>query len=437
MKKLLALVLALLMLATLLVACGDEETGGENLKDYLQNEEMADYVTLESGETYYFKQDDSESVIITAYECSNNEKRDLVIPATITVEKGDTGEFKTYTVVGIGEEAFKANNDIISITIPETVRTIGDFAFAQCSQVVSVTIPAGVTSIGKYAFTRCHALKTLDIKSEAVDEIKEFTFYECTSLTELTVAGTIKTIGTGAFYGCSSIKTIVIEEGVEEIGRQAFQNCTVLESLSLPASLTKIGKQAFNGSKALYDDAVIYAEGATVAREHFEKQEHMLPERDNGEDGDTVIDTENKNYKILTSGGFKFACPIEWKKTSYKNAEVYKDSESGNYLYVSVKNNDSESELYKNMTPALFEQEIQPNWELLGVQVSNVEVNSVKNKNDLTVVTVQMTNIVGGVEAVQTLVVYVGEAKTVQILVTEVVADAELVSTVVDSIAIA
>jgi Tfp pilus assembly protein PilP len=50
MKKLLALVLALLMLATVLVACGDGETESENLKDYLQNEEMADYVTLESGE---------------------------------------------------------------------------------------------------------------------------------------------------------------------------------------------------------------------------------------------------------------------------------------------------------------------------------------------------------------------------------------------------
>lgn len=279
MKKLLALILAVLMLATLLVACGEEATETENLKDYLQNEEMADYVTLESGETFYFEQDDSESVIIIAYECNNNEKRDLVVPTTITVEKGNTGEFKTYTVVGIGAQAFKANNDIISITLPETVVSIGDFAFAQCSQVVSATIPANVKEIGRYAFASCSALSSLTIESVLFNEIKEFTFYGCSSLTELTVPANVESIGIGAFYGCTAIKSIVFEEGVKEIGKQAFQNCTNLESLTMPASLTKIGKQAFNGSAKLYDDAVTYAEGADVARAHFEMEEHMLPER--------------------------------------------------------------------------------------------------------------------------------------------------------------
>lgn len=435
MKKLLALALALLMLATLLVACGDDEAAVEDLKDYLKNEEVADFATLESGETYYFVQDDSESVIITAYECSNNEKRDLVVPTTLQVRIGDTNEYKTYTVVGIGNEAFKANNDILSVTLPETVKTIGDYAFAQCSLITSIKIPANVTSIGRFAFSGCASLTDLDIQSDKITEIKDFTFYGCTSLTELTVTANIKTVGTGAFNGCASLKSIVFEEGVQEIGKQAFQNCTLLESLTMPASLTKIGKQAFNGSTKLYDDAVIYAEGATVAKEHFEMEEHMLPERPGTEDEEIVVDTENKNFKILSVDAFRVACPIDWKQTAYEGAEMYKDVATGNYLLVSVVENNDAIVAVKDLTPDLFCENVQPKLESLGIQVSDVAVEKVENETGLSVVKVQMTNTVNGVQAVQTMIIHVGAEKTVQILVTEVAPAAELVETIIDSIA--
>jgi len=150
MKKLLALTLALLM-AVSLVACGDDDQEREDLKNYLQNEEVINFVTLESGETYYFDQVDSETVTITSYKCSN-EKHALVIPDQLNGK----------TVVGISDQAFKANNDITSITIPATVTEIGDFVFAECAQVTEVTIPASVTSLGKYIFTNCTALETDD-----------------------------------------------------------------------------------------------------------------------------------------------------------------------------------------------------------------------------------------------------------------------------------
>ena len=54
MKKLLALMLALLMMATTLVACSDKEETEEDLKDYLQNDEVEDhYEVKETSEIFY------------------------------------------------------------------------------------------------------------------------------------------------------------------------------------------------------------------------------------------------------------------------------------------------------------------------------------------------------------------------------------------------
>lgn len=68
----------------------------------------------------------------------------VVIPDTVTI----TGT--TYPVTTIGYEAF-ANNQLASVTIPDSVTTISDSAFAN-NLLASVTIPNSVTTIGSYAF---------------------------------------------------------------------------------------------------------------------------------------------------------------------------------------------------------------------------------------------------------------------------------------------
>ena len=70
-------------------------------------------------------------------------------------------KIENYTVVGIGEGAFRENLDIISVTIPNTVRTIGDSAFYQCTGLSNVMIPKSVTSIGGWAFFECGEIESL------------------------------------------------------------------------------------------------------------------------------------------------------------------------------------------------------------------------------------------------------------------------------------
>ena len=70
------------------------------------------------------------------------------------VEVDIPSRIDNYTVYAIGESAFQ-NSDVVSVTIPNTVRTIDWFAFAGCTSLQSITIPSSVTLVEYGAFDYC------------------------------------------------------------------------------------------------------------------------------------------------------------------------------------------------------------------------------------------------------------------------------------------
>jgi len=247
MKKLLALMLALLMVFAL-AACSNKGEEEEDLKDYLQAEEVKDSITTDSGDTFYFDLVDSETVTITKFD-GDDKAHAVVIPETLDGK----------TVVAISDEAFSACSKISEITIPATVTKIGAFAFSYCQMLTTVTIPDTVTSIGEAAFRNCRALTTLNLGA-GITAIEAYTFLECTSLTSVTIPANVKTVAQGAFFGCSALESLTVEEGCEILGVAAFQNCVALEAVSLPASVVSIGDNALAGADALYVEGITLPE---------------------------------------------------------------------------------------------------------------------------------------------------------------------------------
>ena len=267
MKKLLAFILAALMIVSF-AACSDEEEQVEDLKDYLQKDEVVNFVTNENGETFHFDLIDSETVKITGYDATDA-KHALVIPETLDNK----------TVVEIADAAFRTCNSINSLTIPATVEKIGNYAFEGCELLTEINIPANVKSIGVGAFKSCTAVtKVTFAEGSAIDTIAMHTFQQCLALTSITVPAHVKTVKQGAFIGCSALAEVVIADGVEVIEKQAFQNCTALATITLPASLTAIGDQAFSGSENLYIGGATYP-ADSVAEEYFRKEGHILTEK--------------------------------------------------------------------------------------------------------------------------------------------------------------
>ena len=183
-------------------------------------------------------------------------------------------------VVCIADHACVDSSNLISITLPESLKHIGDYAFQNAYGLTSLNIPASVISIGEKAFSSCTAMTSVTIaEGSQLKEIGTGAFSNCnllasaafpadisvevigdeafygTSLTEVILPATVKSIGDRAFYACSSLKKVVIPEGsaLEIIGEQAFCSCTALESISFPneSALVEIGAEAFSACDSL------------------------------------------------------------------------------------------------------------------------------------------------------------------------------------------
>ena len=76
----------------------------------------------------------------------SNQKGEVTIDATVVING------QTYRVTAIADNAFKENQSITSVTIPDGINTIGDNAFNGCIGLIVINIGKDVQTIGNKAF---------------------------------------------------------------------------------------------------------------------------------------------------------------------------------------------------------------------------------------------------------------------------------------------
>lgn len=248
MKKLLALLLAMMMLATA-VACTDM---GEDPNDSVVvniSVEAMTHTDAATGDTYTYEFLNSTSVVITDFTSTNYEPHAITIPDVVTVVTKKQGSGTTtemdMIVAAIGDQAFYAMSNISEVNFNKSLTSIGEFAFANCESLDNLTLPENLTSIGNGAFFSCDTLTNVTLNNGLVS-IGDSAFYECKALESITIPASVETIGVAAFSDCESLTAVVVPEGVKTIGKFAYYNCTAVESVTLPASVEKIGLYAFS-----------------------------------------------------------------------------------------------------------------------------------------------------------------------------------------------
>ena len=195
----------------------------------------------------------------------------IVIPESVEHET------VTYSVTGIGSQAFFSCSSLESVAIGNSVMSIGDYAFFECVDLESVTIGNSVESIGQAAFTRCSGLTSVTIPN-SVMSIGDYAFSECVDLESVTIGNSVESIGQAALSHCPNLTSIVVDvnnanydsredcnalirksdntllsgcrntvihNSVESIGDYAFSGCTDMPSVSIPNSVVSIGERAF------------------------------------------------------------------------------------------------------------------------------------------------------------------------------------------------
>jgi uncharacterized protein YjdB len=195
-------------------------------------------------------------------------------------------------VTNIGDCAFypsysyPPSDNLKSVTISNTVTKIGSYAFYNRSSLESITIPNSVTDIGPGAFEKC-ALITVVIPDN-VKTINSFTFEDCQFLQTVTIGASVTTINLYAFSGCQSLQTVTIGASVTTINSYAFSNCRNLIKVFIknpnPPTLSKasggyyyytfegtpIDKATLvvpKGSKAAYQNAAGWSDFGTIIEE--------------------------------------------------------------------------------------------------------------------------------------------------------------------------
>ena len=112
------------------------------------------------------------------------------------------------------------------------------------SGIMDVRVMEGTETIAAYAFSHCKDIVTVTLPS-TVRDLEEGTFYRCSSLTSVNLEN-IRTLGDDVFNGCSSMKEAVFGKDLHSIGDRAFLGCTALTSMTFGCdTVPEIGDDAF------------------------------------------------------------------------------------------------------------------------------------------------------------------------------------------------
>ena len=211
----------------------------------------------------------------------------LIEKATGVLLLGSSNTVVPDGVTEIAYEAFRKNEKLHSLKLPQSVKTIGEYAFEGCRNLEEINLE-NVTKKGNNAFNGCafntyrytdringyflfqligkEAMLynvdpdnvpsqitipesfTFEGKEYTVTELYEEAFKDITEIESITIPGSVRNIGASAFYGCTNLKNVTLENGLKSIQDDAFALCSSLESIQLPSTLEYIGRTAFTRS---------------------------------------------------------------------------------------------------------------------------------------------------------------------------------------------
>ena len=223
-----------------------------------------------------------------------------------------------YTVVAIGKSAFAENSTIISVEIPDTVKTICKNAFFLCYNLANVILPNGLTTIEYSAFSYCTGLINIEIP-DSVTEIGESAFSYCSSLETINIPSEITYIRKNTFRSCVELTRIIVPDKVEIIDEYAFGYCSSLIDIWLPTSIDVLCENAFSYSNAF---STVYYAGTETEWNNITIDKNQLNHSVQIHYNVSVegIDSHWQEYSIdatcTVDGEYGYECPCGYKEST-------------------------------------------------------------------------------------------------------------------------
>lgn len=188
-------------------------------------------------------------------------------PVVAVAEKAfyKNGEISSITIESdadnftIGAQAFSDMDSLVSVVLPDGLKTIPSRAFSGCDSLTEVTMGNGVESIEEYAFSECPTLANIYISKTSGGKGSGDSDYNTSY--NMTMPSSLKTIGNFAFYrsitaSSATTRKILFNAALTTIGQSAFDGCNRIAFIDYAdadtaVSLTEIGNNAFYGCTSL------------------------------------------------------------------------------------------------------------------------------------------------------------------------------------------
>ncbi len=197
------------------------------------------------------------------------------VPHGLVLDSARDSKARTYRAlegtVGVAAHAFLYNDYLEMMALPKGCRWIGDHAFAACENLISIGIPDTMESIGDWAFfgssiesiripAGCVHIGECALIANGSERAELFTGIPATSLYEIFIdpANTLFYFESGVFCargtapdGGDEVQVYIgpdtsvqIPENVSHIGELAFGNNSSVEELIIPARVKTLGSAA-------------------------------------------------------------------------------------------------------------------------------------------------------------------------------------------------
>lgn len=160
-------------------------------------------------------------------------------------------KFSELNVKGICSGAFRNNQKITYIDLPETLDEISAYVFEGCTKLKAIDgSHTELNSIGKRAFANCEDLAVVNLPNALVTLGDEA--FANTAVTEIPELDKIQSIGKGVFAGCTRLTSV--NYSLNEVYENMFNGCSSLTSISWGDdnsnidNVTYIGAGAFAGT---------------------------------------------------------------------------------------------------------------------------------------------------------------------------------------------
>ena len=151
-------------------------------------------------------------------------------------------------VSSIGDEAFKDNTTLETVTLDSNISSLGNSAFSGCTSLRTFR-GEGILTIGDFCFNDCVMLNSVNLPLVTSVPVAAFKNVGAqSSNTVMITLGTVTTIADEGFFG-SGVTALTLNK-LTTIGAYAFANCVNLNAVNSNA-LTSLGESAFENCSNL------------------------------------------------------------------------------------------------------------------------------------------------------------------------------------------